>query len=284
MSAQFDYLVPKDINEACKLLIRDNCLALAGGTDVMVHLREGKISPDIVVDLKGLKELIGIKENENEILIGALTPIQSIARSEILKPYTAFIEGASSLGCFEIRNRATLGGNICNASPSADTVPGLLVYDAKIKINSKEGHRIIPLQDFYQGLGNKDLKKGEILTEIILPKNMSGKSKYYRRTRVKGMDLSGVSVAVYLDLEEGQKNIIRDAKVALGSVLPQVSRVLKLEESIKGKYDESKINVALADLLQELKPRKTSIRANPNYKKQMVHVLVKRAINELMGD
>ncbi|MGB9839085.1 FAD binding domain-containing protein, partial [Thermovenabulum sp.] len=144
----FDYIKPNTLTDALEYLEKENAMVLAGGTDVVVNLKSGKINPSFLIDIKGLKELKGIEKIDGGIFIGALTTVDEIKNSPLLSRYRALVEGAGVLGCLEIRYRATIGGNICNGSPSADTVPGLLVYNAKVEIISKNGSRIIPLENF----------------------------------------------------------------------------------------------------------------------------------------
>lgn len=283
MIPNVEYIKPKTLEETFLLLEKEGSVALAGGTDVVVNLREEKLDPQLLVDLKGLKELKGIKEISEGIWIGALEPVQKAVEHPLIAPYTALVEGGGSIGCLEIRYRATIGGNICNGSPSADSVPGLLLYDAKAVIASKMGERTVSLESILLGPGKVDLKKGEILKGVILPKAKEGsKSKYYRRTRVKGMDLSGVSVAVYAESPsiEGKSNI----RIALGAVMPTVARGRKGEAILAGKkLTDELLEEAINEILKDVNPRKGSLRAEPEYKKKMVAVLIKKALSEMNG-
>lgn len=283
MIPNVEYVKPKNLQEALELMEKDGAVALAGGTDVVVNMREEKLIPAVLVDIKGLEELKGIKEVPEGVWLGALTPVQDAVENHLMKPYTAFVEGAGSIGCYEIRHRATVGGNICNGSPSADSLPGLLLYDAKVVVVSKEGERTVSLESFLLGPGKVDLKKGELLKAIILPKAKEGSaSKYYRRTRVKGMDLSGVSVGVYVENLgiEGKS----DVRIALGAVMPTVARARKGETVLYGKkLTDELLDEAIDAIMEDVNPRKGSLRATPEYKKKMVRVLIKKAISELKG-
>lgn len=284
MISHCNYMKPITLEEASILLKRENSELLAGGTDVIVHIRDNKKNPQWIIDLKGIDGLSEIREKEQTISIGALTKVQDIAESELLLPYTAIRSGAKSLGCFDIRNRATVGGNICNASPSADLIPGLLVYDAQLKIFDGENYRIENLEDFLLGFGKTTLKKGDIVTEILISKNTLGISKYIRRTRVKGMDLSGINIAMYFEKDAINKKSINDIKIALGAVYPQVRRVKNLESKLLGEINEDGLDNLLLELVNELTPRKDSLRATPEYKKQMIYSLLKKEIEELMEE
>lgn len=283
MIPNVEYIRPKTLEAALEYMKKDGSVALAGGTDVVVNMREEKLLPEILVDLKGLEELKGIRRIPEGTWIGALEPVQKVVENPLIAPYTALVEGAGSIGCLEIRYRATIGGNICNGSPSADSLPGLLVYDAMAVIASDTGERKVSLESLLLGPGKVDLKKDEILKGIILPEVKDCfKSKYYRRTRVKGMDLSGVSVAVYaqnLDVE-GKSQI----RIALGAVMPTVARARSGEAILAGKkLTDQLIDDAINEILKDVNPRKGSLRANPEYKKKMVGALIKKALSDIKG-
>lgn len=284
MLPDFDYVKPKSLTEALEYLEKENSLALAGGTDVVVNLRAEKIRPGIIVDIKGIDELKGIRRIDEGIWIGALTAIDDVVHSPLLSPYRALVEGAGVLGCLEIRYRATIGGNICNGSPSADSLPGFLLYDAEAVLISRRGERRMMLQSFLKGPGKVDLAPGELLNGVILPPPPANSdSRYYRKSRVKGMDLSSVSVAVLAkDLNEPLKSEIR---IALGAVLPTVARMKNAEEFLAANkpFDERKLDEAIAIMLNEVSPRKSSLRATPEYKKEMIKVLIKQAVKEISG-
>lgn len=281
----FDYIKPTSLTDALKSLEEEGALALAGGTDVLVNLREEKIKVKKLVDLKGLNELKGIKKIPGGVVIGALTPVEEIVRSPLLKNYRALQEGASRLGCLEIRWRATIGGNICNGSPSADTVPGLLIYDAEVVIYSKQYERRMSLESFLTGSGKVGLNPGEIFAAIILPDaDPLGDSRYYRISRVKGMDLSSVNVGIYAALQ--RNNGMTQVKIALGAVLPKVSRMREAEEFMNAEVlTKARLEEAINNIVAKISPRAGSLRATPAYKKQMIGELIKKGLAEMLwGD
>lgn len=279
----FDYIKPNTLTDALEYLEKENAAILAGGTDMVVNLKSGKINPSFLIDIKGLKELKGIVKVDGGIFIGALTTIDDIKNSPLLSRYRALVEGAGVLGCLEIRYRATIGGNICNGSPSADTVPGLLVYNAKVEIISKHGSRIIPLENFLIEAGKVDLRKGELLKGVLLPDlEENSSSRYYRVSRVKGMDLSSVAVAVYL--KDVDLPVFSEIRIALGAVQKTVVRMKNAEQYLQGKpYTLQNIDKAIEIILSEINPRAGSLRATPYYKKKMVGYLIKEAIREMKG-
>jgi CO/xanthine dehydrogenase FAD-binding subunit len=274
--SSYRYEKPAELKKLLELSATEGARLLAGGTDIIPLLRDDRIDPELIVDIKGVQELRGIYPVEGGLFIGAAEPIQDVAENSLAQEYHAVVEGASHLGCYEIRNRATIGGNICNGSPSADSVPGLLLYNAKVTLLSLEGERSIPLEEFLLGPGRVDLKPGEVLKGVRLEApGLSGRSKYYRRSRVKGMDLSGLSAAVYC---EGYRNF----RIALGAAWPTVARAHEAERILNsGTYSEALADEAAAAIVNDISPRRSSMRASPEYKKEMIPVLIKMAIEEL---
>jgi len=279
----FEYIKPYSLAEAFKRFNEEGTLLLAGGTDVIVNLREEKIKVKQLLDLKGLTELKGIKKIPGGVHIGALTLIEEIVRSPLLNKYRALYEGASRLGCLEIRWRATVGGNICNGSPSADTVPGFLLYNAEVLICSKEGKRRMTLENFLVGPGKVNLNAGEILIAVILPDVSDfADSRYYRISRVKGMDLSSINVGVYAEHQE--HNVLTSIRIVLGAVLPKVTRMHEAEVFINTELlTETRLKFAIDTILTKIYPRKGSLRASPAYKKQMVAELIKKGLSDMLG-
>ena len=171
--SDFEYYAPETLQEASKLLkeLGKDAAALAGGTEVIVKMKEGSRRPKHIVNLKKIPGLSGIKETSDGIEIGALTTIREIETSPLIKEkYPILYQSAKVLGSVQIRNRATVGGNICNASPCADTAVGLLSAEGGAHISGPDGERKVPLVDFFLGPGRTVLAPGEILTSITVPK------------------------------------------------------------------------------------------------------------------
>lgn len=274
--ANYRYEKPRALRELLELSAREGTRLLAGGTDILLLLRDDRIAPELVLDLKGVQELYGIYPIEGGLFIGAAETVQDVVEHPLAQAYLALVEGAGHIGCYEIRNRATIGGNICNGSASADSVPGLLLYDAKVLLLSLEGERELPLEAFLLGPGKVDLRPGEVLKGVALQTpGPGGRSKYYRRSRVKGMDLSGISAGVYC---EGYKNF----RIALGAAWPTVARAHEAERILNsGPYSEALAEEAAMAIVNDISPRRSSMRASPEYKKEMIPVLIKMAIEEL---
>ncbi len=272
MLIPFEYVKFSDIKEASFFLEehREDAHILAGGTDVIIKVRSKKLRPKYLVDIKGIEGLKGIKKDGNNLVIGALTTANEVVENKYVGEYFPVLrDGAFTLGDYEIRNRATIGGNICNASPSADTVIPLLVYNAEVTIFSKNGERRERLDKFFKGPGKVNLEVGEILENIILeiPKEPV-KGKFFRISRVDGMDLASLNMAILvLNPEDVSK---REVRISVGAVAPIPLRIYELEEFLsKREFDDHTFEKAKEILLAHLNPREGSLRASPYYKKRM---------------
>ena len=274
--SDYRYERPATLPTLLELAAQEGAKLLAGGTDLLLVMREERVSPTLVVDVKAVEELRGIYPTQDGLFIGAAEPAQAVVEHPLTQVYQALVEGAGHIGCYEIRQRATIGGNICNGSPSADSLPGLLLYDADVHLVSLQAERVIPLERFLLGPGKVDLRAGEVLKGVLLKTPPEGsKSKYYRRSRVKGMDLSGISAGVYC---EGLQNF----RIALGAAWPTVARARKAEEILNSApYSGHLLEEAVAAIVNEISPRSSSMRASPEYKKEMIPVLIKMAIEEM---
>lgn len=284
MFSKFDFSAPETLSEAFVALGRDeNARILAGGTDMVVNMRSGKIKPAIVVDLKKIKELSGITKTDKGIEIGPLTTMSELAESNLIKgPYALLSYAASIMGCYEIRNRATVGGNIINASPGAETLTPFTALEAEICFESKNNKKTLPVSQFVTGPNKTVLQSGEIVTKIILPFYPQDTAGYYmRRQRVKGMDLASVNCSI---LVLNSKNISeRKVRAAFGTVMPVPYRSKKAEEILSGKkITPDLIKQAAGIINSEINPRATSLRATPEYKRFMVEYFLKTGFQKLI--
>ncbi len=278
----FEYFSPQNIHEALSLLKRNREKAklLAGGTDLLVQMKKNDIQPHYVIDLKRIPGLVGIQGDHNGGLrIGAMTTISEIESSGIVKErFPILSEVAKIIGSVQIRNRGTIGGNVCRAAPSADFVPILIAAGAKLKIAGQHDERTVSLEDFFVGPGKTLLRYDEILREIGVPRP-SGKwgSVYLRHTPRQTMDLAVVGVAVLIALDD-MDNTCRDVKIALASVGPTPIRAKEAEKRLLGKtVTESVIEESAKVAAKEIRP--ISDAYGPAwYKKDIAVVLVRRAI------
>ena len=285
MLRPFDYYRPRTLPEAVSLLSQTGTAALAGGTDLLVNIRSGKESPRVVVDLKDLPELRGVSLEGDRVWVGALTTMDELANAAVLGgPLGVLAEAASVVGCYEIRRRATIGGNICNASPGADTAPALLVLEAEAVTRGPSWARTVPLTEFYRGPGRTALEPGEILRGFSIPRPPDGsRGTYLRRTRVRGMDLAGIGLAALAVPGEGRRN--REVRLALGAVTPTPWRARGAESLLKEQMADTSLLARVKEVLsRDISPRATSLRASPEYKREMAGVLLEMALARLLGE
>lgn len=278
----FEYVEPKSIPEICSLLYKygEEAKVLAGGTDLLVKMKEREIRPRYLIDLKAIPglDLINYKEGCG-ITLGALTLLDNIERSPLIQDKARILSlAASTIGALQTRNKATLGGNLCNASPAADTVPALLALDARVKLIGLEGERVIPLEGFYLGPGQTDIHAGEILTEVIIPVGMLSQTGIFLKysTR-KALDLAIVNLGIVLKPDTAG-NTIQDIGIAIGAVAPTALRLKSVEEILKGKVPDNKLlEQASQKAMEEICPI-TDIRASADYRREMVKVFITRGI------
>lgn len=300
----FDYLRPSTVDEAISLLREhgEGGMIVAGGTDVMVDIKRRKIAPKALISLRGISELEYIEPHDGEVRIGSMTTHRTLEKSPLIKEgFPALADAVENLGSVQIRNIATIGGNICNAAPSADTAPALLVLDSKVKIKGSHGERVIPLEDFFVGPGETILERDEILLEFIIPSPPSrAGSAYWKHTRRQAMDLPMVGVALFLSLDNGDTSalrrlfdaaspeqevfhaleesglICREARIALGVAAPTPKRAKEAEHVLKGaKLTAGKLDEAGKVASQEARPRDT-VRGAAWYRREMIHVISRR--------
>jgi len=284
---RFEYYEPTSLDEALELLdkLGEEAKVLAGGTDLIVKMKMRALEPKHLINLKRIPNLNYIVSDSESIRIGALTTWSDLEKSDIVKnELPALYDAVKAMGSLQIRNMATLGGNLCNASPAADSAPPLLVYDAKVKVVSKQGVRVIPLTEFFLGPGVTALKSNEVLTEVVIDKrNVSVGSAFVKISRV-ATDLAIASAAVMIKLKDG---ILEDVKIALGSVAPTPVRAKSLEAALVGrpaKLEEVKQYLNLLE--KDIKPI-DDVRGTAWYRREVSKVLVYdaflKALNRLGG-
>jgi CO/xanthine dehydrogenase FAD-binding subunit len=273
----FAYERPTALDEAVGLLTQHgpDARLLAGGTDLIIRLRDGTLRPGVVVDVKRIAELDGTIRPVGDVLrIGARTTMTEIAAdARIRRDFTALAEGAAVVGSVQIRNRATLAGNICNASPAADTTPALLAFGAAVLVAGPGGERRIPLDAFFVRSGVTNLAPGELLTAIELPRTTVPRgSTHVRRTRRRGHDLASVTLACAVAADGV-------TRLSYGSLGPRPWLVVD-ETGVLA--DPSASDTAKLERLDALfvdaSPSPTSLRASRDYRVAMLRVLGLRAV------
>jgi len=275
---------PKRLEEALELL-EDNSEAVlvAGGTDIMIHMKERKLKEATLISLMSVEELAGIrKETDGCISIGSGTCFSDIVDDTVVNEYFPFLaEACRQIGSPQIRNVATIGGNICNGVVSADSVPSLLVLDAELEITSRSGIEIIPIRDFHVGPGKTVLKQGDILTAIRIPeKNYKDIGGYYIKAgQRRAMEISTLGCAVAIRLKEDKKHV-DEFRIAFGVAGPTPLRCPKLESSLSGEAVSDKLYRKIRnEVLSELMPR-DSWRASLEYREQLIRTLSERATRQ----
>ncbi|MFH1950389.1 MAG: xanthine dehydrogenase family protein subunit M [Pseudomonadota bacterium] len=276
----FDYQKVVSLKEAIEAISnsKGSSILMAGGTDLLIKLKEEMIRPARVIDLKGIHDIDGLAISENELSVGALTTMRVLETSPtVLAKAPLLAQAAAKLGSVQVRYRATIGGNLCNAAPSAETAPALLALDAKAEIYGKSGTRIVDLCDFFSGPGATTLGEGEILTSLKIPLNGNQQGAvYYKLSARKAMDIAFVGVAVLLEVETN--GLIKKARIALGAVAPTPLRVLSAEKILEGKpFDAAAVEESARLAVQACQPI-SDIRASAEYRREMVGQLCRRGL------
>lgn len=281
---QFEYLEPATIEEAVLLLSRHNGRAkiIAGGTDLLILIRRRVTNPEYLIDISSIAELNFIEHDESGLRIGAMTPISSLLKSSnVQREFPVICKAANQFGSVAIRNVATVGGNLCNAAPSAEVAPALIGLSAKARIVGPDGERVVLLEDFFTGPGCTVLAEGELLVAIEVPRPEPNTRGTYLKHALRGtIDPATVSVAVVATLDSGAT--CKDIKLVLGAVFPTPLRSRKVEAILKGKnVDEALIMQSAEAAADESRPI-SDIRGSAEYRRDMVKVFTARAIREVL--
>ena len=279
---EFEYFEPTTLEEAVSILgEHENAKVLAGGTDLIISMRDGKIAPTHVVNIKRIPGLDAIGADEGGLRIGALTTIGVIDNSALVRnAFPMVAEAAHALGCLQVRNRATLGGNLCNSSPSADMAPPLIVLGATAKIVGPRGERKVPLEDFFTGPGKTVLAEDEILTELWVPNSaVNSHGAFVKQGPRTAMDIAVVNAAGVFVMKG---KICTDARMVLGAVAPIPLRIKKSEAAIRGReVDEKNVRKVAETAAEECRPI-SDVRGSEDYRRQIVNVLVRRLFAEAL--
>lgn len=274
---EFDYERPETLPDAFALLAEHGRQArlIAGGTDLLVQMKMERVSPTCVISLAGLSELDGIASGDG-LTIGATTSIQAIGTSEAVRQgYAALLEACQAFSTVPIMIMGTIGGNLCNASPAADTAPALLAFDARLNLVSSQVGRVLPLEEFFTGPGSTALGEGEILHSVRLPQPAKGTgSAFLKESRVVA-DIAQACVAVKL-VRDGER--IVECRIALGSVAPVPLRVPRAEESLCGGTLDREAAEAAARIVEEDISPITDVRATEPYRRRVSRVIVRDAL------
>jgi aerobic carbon-monoxide dehydrogenase medium subunit len=278
----FDFYQPATLPEAIKLLKENGAGGrfLAGGTDLVIAMKEKGLLPKYIVDLKRIPGLTGIRENsDGSITLGALTTMYEIETSPLIRKNFHFLaQSAAEVGSIQIRNRATIGGNMCNATPSADTAPALVALNAIAKIAGAAGERSISLEEFFKGPGQTALSTDEILTEVVIPKSAPGLvGEYIKFSPREMMDLAYVGVAVAYGFD-AQKKTCAGVRIVLGAVAPTPIRAKRAEAAIEGQILTEALAEKAGNIAAEESKPISDVRSSAYYRRAMVAAMTKRAL------
>jgi carbon-monoxide dehydrogenase medium subunit len=290
---QFDYYQPETFEQAFEFLTQpeQNVMVLAGGTDLIPHTRDAVWQPDAVVDIKALPEINKIELKHIEpccninpgvcLYIGAAVKMNEIIHSSVVgKHWQVLQQAASAIANEQVRNRATIGGNICTASPAADTAPALLALNAKVLIKSAQGNRCMNIEDFFINPKVNALKTGEIVAGLYIPQPQPGSQGHFEKlSRRKAGDLSVVSVAALAEPENDRYHW----RIALGAVAPTPIRAFESETILNTSCDEESIDKASAAAYGCCCPI-SDIRSSMEYRQLMVINITRQVIRSMLQD
>jgi CO/xanthine dehydrogenase FAD-binding subunit len=276
---KFEYLMPKTVDEAISLCVShgERARYIAGGTDVMIKIKEGKIGPRYLVSLRRVQGLDRITYKDGELRIGSLVTHRALELSPIIrKEFPILIDAVTNIGSVQVRNVATIGGNIVNAVPSADGAIPLITLGAQVRLRGPKGERSMALEHLFIGPGMTLLETGEILLEFVIPKlRPRTGAAYCKHTRRAAMELPLLGVAVLLSLDE-DRITCAGARIGLGVLAPTPMRARNAESALKGnKLTDDVLEKAGKAAAEECKAR-DSIRGEAWYRREMVEVLVPR--------
>jgi carbon-monoxide dehydrogenase medium subunit len=273
------YESPATVKDAVALLVKEKgkAFVLAGGTDLLVKMKAGMLEPDLVVDIKRIKGMRDIRKSVSGFSIGAGTPCAALSENAALvKAWPGVVEAASLIGSKQVQGRCTMAGNLCNASPAADSVPALVAAGAKVVIAGPKGKRKLAVEDVPSGVGRTVLKKGEFIESVELPKkDTRGGDAYLRFIPRTEMDIAVVSAGVNLTLDA--KGVITKARVSLGAVAPTVLLVADAAKAIIGtKLDDAAKQKLAAACSAACKPIDDK-RGTVEFRTEVAGVLARRA-------
>ena len=276
----FEYHRPSSVEEACQILSGSGrSRPLAGGTDLVVRMKAKALALDVLVSLRDLPELSFIKyDNKDGLAVGSMTSLTKIEEApEVVNNYPALAEAVASIGSVQVRNRSTVGGNICNAAPSADTVPILIAYGAQAVITDGKSESEVPLEDFFTGPGQTVLEKNQILRALKLPPPPAESFGIYLKASRASMDCAVVGMGLVAVFEKGGDKI-KDLRAVLGAVAPTPVRSFNMEKTVKGNpLSDELIAQAAQAALSDASPI-SDVRSSEAYRKDLIFAYAKQAL------
>ena len=272
---EFQYSCPTTVSEAVSILARSQAEVLAGGTDLLPMMKLRDVTPSHVINIKDIADLAYVREDDEGLKIGPLTTISTIRESHLIRQkYLAVHEAAARFAYPQIRNMATVGGNICRSSPSADMVPPLMAFDAEVKLEGPNGGRTVALEDFFTGPGANVLER-ELLTEILIPRKDGKHGSAFEKVRRNSGDLAKVNCAVKVVTSD---RTCEDIRIVLGAVAAKPIRARNAEQAIRSRtIDEDVVELAARKVAEDIAPI-TDVRSTSAYRTEVSKVLVGRLI------
>ncbi len=279
----FEYFSAKSVKEACNLLSQhgEKAKILAGGQSLVTLMKQDLIRPSYIIDIKGIPDLDYISYDETDGLhIGALTTHRFLETSDIVpKKFSMLVQMEHTLASVPVRNWGTVGGNLAHADPASDLAPALLSLAAEVTLTGPGGERVVSLDDFFIDYFETALQPDELLTEIHVPNTDPGGGYYYKFAQ-RATDLAVVSVAVYMIPEPDSPDLCKDIRIVMGSVGPTPLRSKRGEDLLKGQTIHDNLISEAARVSAEDSQPTTDINGSEEYKRELVQVLVSRAIKE----
>ncbi len=276
---KFDYYQPETLREGYRLMEKSKGGAkyIAGGTDLIANIKKAVIQPDALISLKRIKNLTGMSHNR-ELVLGSMTLLRDIERdTNIGQKFPALVQAVKALATPQIRNVATIGGNLCNSAPSADCAPPLLVMEASLTLEGPGGNRKVPIEDFFKGPGQTCIEAPEILTTIRIPPSSEVTNMAFLKLGRVSTDIAIVNAAVCLTMK---KKVCVKCRVAVGAVAPVPLRLRSVEKVIEDQEISPELLNRVGKIVEEEVNPITDVRSTEEYRRTMSGVLVKRAIKE----
>ena len=282
--AAFDYIRPKSMSELFDALDQFGSKAklIAGGTDLTIALKQRSISPEAIIDLNHLRQtLSGITMTNDSLRIGAMTTYTELEDDANVQRYAAALsEAASQVGTYQIRNLGTIGANLANGSPAADTAPPLIVLSAKVNLQNRHGERKIAVEDFITGVKKTDIHPDEVITAVEIPLNNHVTSHWMRFAKRNENVISVVSVAVASEIEEGS---FGRSRISLGAVAPTPLLAKESSSKMTGSPITEETIEEVSKLARDESKPISDVRASAEYRRHLVYVLTKRSINKVVS-
>ncbi len=277
---KFDYYQPESLKEAYRLMekLEGKAGYIAGGTDIIWRIKQGIINVDALISLRGVKSLRGIVPNEG-LTLGGMALFRDMERdSDLCREYPALAQAVLLLANPQVRNVATVGGNLCNAAPSADCAPPLLVMEANLVIEGPGGQREVQIEDFFTGPGQTCLDRTEVLAKIKIPKPEPGAATVFLKTGRVTQDIAIVNAAALLVMKG---KVCRKCRLAVGAVAPVPLRLTNIEKIVEGEEIGPDLLDRVGEMVEKEVSPITDVRSTEEYRRTVSGVLVKRAMREL---